>query len=140
MARTKGANVPTSTERRYRFRIIAPVIKKYGPNGRVHWRERSRYVKEVRTQAAWLVRGMVEPISITPPVRFRVTVGLLKRQINHPMDQLNLHGHLGIKAAIDGLADVLTNGDDAGWECIEIRTEPDPANMGYIEIEIQEAA
>lgn len=120
------------------FRIIAPVTQQYGPNGRAHWRKRALYVKEIREQAGWVARA--SGATLAPPVRFRVTVGLLKRQIDHPMDQLNLHGHYGIKAAIDGMADVLTGGEDAGWECIGITTEPDPANMGFIEIEIQEAA
>jgi hypothetical protein len=120
------------------FRIIAPVTQQYGPNGRAHWRKRARYVKEIREQAGWIAKAA--GLTLTPPVRFRVTVGLLARQVAQPMDQLNLHGHYGIKAAIDGLADVLTGGEDAGWECIEIRTEPDPANLGYIEIELVEAA
>lgn len=120
------------------FRVIAPVTQQYGPNGRAHWRKRDRYVREVREQARWLARAA--RIDLTPPVRFRVTVGLTNRQVSHPMDQLNLHGHYGIKAAIDGLADVLTNGEDRDWQCVEIMTEPDGRNLGYIEVTILEAA
>lgn len=117
------------------FRIIAPVTQQYGPNGRAHWRKRALYVKEIREQAGWLAKAA--GLTLAPPVRFRVTVGLLNRQQPQPMDQLNLHGHYGIKAAIDGLADVLTEGEDAGWHCVEIRTEPDERNLGYIEIEVE---
>jgi len=117
------------------FRIIAPVTQQYGPNGRAHWRKRARYVKEIREQAGWLAKAA--GVTLVPPVRFRVTVGLLKRQVSQPMDQLNLHGHYGIKAAIDGLADVLTDGEDRDWHCVEITTEPDERNLGYIEIEVE---
>ena len=120
------------------FRVIAPVTAQFSSNGRAHWRKRDLYVREIRQQAGWLAKAA--RIELTAPVTFRVTVGLLKRQVNQPMDQLNLAGHYGIKAAIDGLADVLTDQDDSQWECVEIVTEPDEKNLGYIEVEIIEAA
>jgi hypothetical protein len=120
------------------FRIITPVTAQFGPNGRADWRKRTAYVAEIREQAGWLAKAA--RIELRAPVRFRMTVGLLKRQMSRPMDQLNLHGHCGIKAAIDGLADMLTGGDDREWTCSEILTEQDPANLGYIEIGILDEA
>lgn len=110
------------------------VIAKYGPNGRVHFRDRHQYTAHIRRQSEWIAGAIYRGEPLFGAVPFYVVIGLNKRQLSKPMDELNLHGHLAIKAAIDGVADAVSGGEDGKWICDGVFTTEDEANIGYVEL------
>ncbi len=117
------------------YRYACEVKQEFGPNGIASRQARAKYAAQVREDAGWL--AWAQPIELPAgPVFYHVNVGLNAKQIANPPDDDNLAAHRGIKAMRDGLADILSDGNDSHWRCLGTEMVPDPDDFGFIEFVI----
>ncbi len=78
-----------------------------------HWTKYSRYARAARLEAARELQAAYPSLDLTPPVklRWRAIYGLPKGR--RAQDSDNLGGW--VKHYIDGIADVISAGDDSGF-------------------------
>ena len=93
--------------------------KRLSPNGRIHWRERSKKVRIARLMAAYLATGDLNQLPSVP------TFTGYSLAFFYPdarkRDDDNTEGSFGIKAYRDGIADALKM-DDHGLKKMAVST------------------
>lgn len=122
------------------FIIHGKLPNALSPNGRAHWRtvaaEKKRWKNDAIRVAQAVVGDLGELKIIPAATYYHVIIGLNNRQFAHPGDHDNYSGNLSVKSAIDGLAHVLTDGDDSRWYRTGVEVELDPENIGYVKVVI----
>jgi hypothetical protein len=112
------------------------------PNGRVHWRTKSRLVREARETARLATLEVVSPNAPYEcfqtsqwPLTLHYVIGLGKRR--RPMDETNAIA--AMKAIEDGIADILAV-NDKHFVVGSMTQVRDPEGKGYVKVAIEPAA
>jgi hypothetical protein len=121
--------------------ITVPIQIERGltPNGRVHWRTKSRLIREARDTARLATLEVVNPNDPYEcfqtsqwPLTLHYVIGLGKRR--RPLDQTNAIA--AMKSIEDGIADILAI-DDKHFVVGSMTQTRDPEGRGYVKVAIQ---